>query len=235
MEDREHTTPPPSKLSAFFFHNKISVAILVVVMVLATLAIPGSGALIPMILTLVALLGCLRAGSARMIGLSRPESWGRTLLVGAGLGIGLQVAFHLVVDPAFEMLTGSKLDVSALDPVKGNVMMYVIWLAIGWIVGGLLEELSFRGYLISRIRYLLGAGALGTTIAVLASAVPFGIAHMYQGWAGVLSATTMGLCFALIYVKSGSRLWIAILAHGFANTTDITLIYLEVYGAFRLI
>ncbi|PKK81983.1 MAG: hypothetical protein CVT49_16000 [candidate division Zixibacteria bacterium HGW-Zixibacteria-1] len=234
MTENGLMTSPPSKLASFFFHNKMSVAAIVLVMVLATMLIAGFGALIPIIITLVALLVCLKDGSVKLIGLTRPQSWPMTVLLGAVIGVALQMAFNILFDPLFELITGSQLDLSNVDNVRGDFPRYLVWLGIGWVIGGFLEELSFRGYMITRIRFLLGGNAVGTTVAVLASSIPFGIAHMYQDWAGALSAGVMGLCFALLFIRSHYNLWLPILVHGFANTTDLTLIYFDLQQAFRL-
>jgi len=234
MIENDSLTSQPNKLATFFFHGKTSVAIIVLIMLLATVLIPGVGALIPMVITVTALLCCLKSGSNRLMGLTRPDSVARTILFGAITGIVLQLAFNIVLDPLFERITGSQLDLSNWDKMKGDFPRYLLWLVIGWVIGGFLEELSFRGYLITRVQHLLGRNTLSATIAVLASAIPFGIAHMYQDWAGALSAAAMGACFAVLFIRSRYNLWIPILAHGFANTTDLTLIYLDLQKAFRL-
>ena len=201
---------------------------------LATMLIAGFGALISIIIAIVALLVGLKNGSAKLIGLTRPKSWPMTILLGVVIGVALQMIFNILLDPLFELMTGSQLDLSNVDKVQGDFPRYLLWLGIGWIFGGFLEELSFRGYIITRIRFLLGGNAVGTTVAILASAIPFGMAHMYQDWAGVLSAGAMGICFAILFIGSRYNLWLLMLVHGFANTTDLTLIYLDLQRAFRL-
>ena len=234
MAENGPLTAPPSRLASFFFYNKMSVTAIVLVMVIATMLIAGFGALVPTIITLVALLACLKDASAKLLGLKTPHSWPMTVLLGAIIGIALQMAFNIFFDPLFEQITGSQLDLSNVENVKGNFPKYLFWLGIGWVIGGFLEELSFRGYIITRIRFLLGRNVPGTIIAILASSIPFGIAHMYQDWAGVLSAGVMSICFALLFIKSRYNLWLPILVHGFANTTDLTLIYLNLQQAFRM-
>lgn len=234
MSDHETITSSPSKLASFFFQNKISVSIIVTVLMLAPVLIPGVGALVPIIFTLVALISCLKSGSVKLIGLKRPKSWMRTILLGAFLGFSLEILFHTLLEPLFEIVTSSQVDLSNLDNVKGNIPNFILMLIVGWGVGGFLEEMSFRGYIIPRIRMLLGENRLSTTIAVLVSAIPFGLAHMYQGWAGVLTTGVMGFCFALIFVKNNYNVWLPIMVHGFANTIGITVIYFDLVGAFRL-
>ena len=60
----------------------------------------------------------------------------------------------------------------------------------------LAEETIFRGYLILRLRAVLGS----PFAAVLLSAVIFSFGHGYEGSAGVVTVGIMGLAFALVYV-----------------------------------
>ncbi|KAA3636187.1 MAG: CPBP family intramembrane metalloprotease [Calditrichaeota bacterium] len=228
MNEQTKTTQP-SSLTNFFFYNKVSVSIIVLIMTLSASFISGIGALVSMGLMLLALVLCLKDGSVKMLGLTKPKSFGKTLLLGAVIGFSLQMVFKVIFDPLFEQLTGSQIDLSMLEELPGNLPLYLIWIAIGWIIGGFLEEMSFRGYLIPRVKYLLGGGTAATVIAILASGIPFGIAHLYQGWAGVLSTGIFGILFGILFVLNKENVWLPIFIHGFANMTDLTLIYLG-YG-----
>ena len=75
------------------------------------------------------------------------------------------------------------------------------------VTAGVTEEVLYRGFLIA---YL--AGFMPTIGAVLVSTLIFGLAHSYQGRAGVLRTTIVGLVLASMYVLSGSLL-LPILAH----------------------
>ena len=72
---------------------------------------------------------------------------------------------------------------------------------------GFCEELWYRGFLIA---YL--AQWIGWWQAAVASSVLFGIGHAYQGRAGVVKTTGVGLVMAALYAYSGS-LWPSILLH----------------------
>ena len=170
----------------------------------------------------------IRQGSFAEIGFMRPKSWSRTLLLGLGLGTALQLSFVLVIDPVVEKLTGSMVDISMLDPMRGNLVNYLIMLAIGWVVGGFLEEMLFRGYLLKRLEIVFGDGALSVALAILLPAVAFGCAHSYQGPAGMISTGLMGLTLGVIFVWNGYNLWLPILVHGFVDMVGLTLIYLDV-------
>ena len=75
------------------------------------------------------------------------------------------------------------------------------------VTAGFCEELLFRGFLIAYFAQWIGWWPAG-----IASSVLFGIGHAYQGAAGVLKTTTVGMVMAALYVYSGS-LWPSIVLH----------------------
>jgi membrane protease YdiL (CAAX protease family) len=78
------------------------------------------------------------------------------------------------------------------------------WFGVVSIGAGISEELVFRGFLI----YYLGLylPQINTWEKVVLTAVIFGVAHLYQGWQGIMGASILGLIAAGIYVISGSLL-----------------------------
>jgi len=118
-------------------------------------------------------------------------------------------------------------DVSAFDAVRGSFANFLILLAIGWIVGGFLEEFSFRGFVVGRVRWLLGSGTAATWVAVLVAAIPFGLAHAYQGVTGMITTGLTGFLLGTVFVLHRFNLWYAIFTHGFTNTVGILAIYLD--------
>ncbi len=79
------------------------------------------------------------------------------------------------------------------------------FLAIG--AAAICEEYAYRGVL-----FLLVEQSLPPTLAGLASALLFGLAHFGQGWRGAILSTLFGLGLQLIVALSGG-LFLAILAH----------------------
>jgi len=75
------------------------------------------------------------------------------------------------------------------------------------VTAGFCEELLFRGFLIAYFAQWIGWWQAG-----IASSVLFGIGHAYQGPAGILKTTTVGMVMAALYVFSGS-LWPSIVLH----------------------
>jgi uncharacterized protein len=66
------------------------------------------------------------------------------------------------------------------------------------------EETLYRGLLIAVGTALVPR--LSPAAVVVASAAAFGLAHLYQGWWGVLGTTVLGGCLAVLYLGSGSLL-----------------------------
>ena len=72
---------------------------------------------------------------------------------------------------------------------------------------GFCEELLFRGFLIEYFTPMTGLwGAVGS------SAVIFGIAHSYQGPAGMVKTGLVGLVMGALFLFSGS-IWAAVILH----------------------
>ncbi|MCP4583796.1 MAG: CPBP family intramembrane metalloprotease [candidate division Zixibacteria bacterium] len=85
------------------------------------------------------------------------------------------------------------------------------------IIGGIAEEILFRGYLIG---YLSNFTSLG--IALLLSSAIFGFAHLYQGWKSLFKLSIGGLVLGALYIMSGSLLF-SIVVHISMNSSIIAL------------
>ena len=58
---------------------------------------------------------------------------------------------------------------------------------------------------------------------LIVSAAAFGLAHIYQGFVGVIMAAIMGAFFTLIYIQTGS-LWWSIVAHIFIDLRVLLIV-----------
>jgi uncharacterized protein len=72
------------------------------------------------------------------------------------------------------------------------------------LTAGLCEEVLYRGLFVAVATALVPG--IGPTRAVLASALAFGIAHLYQGPWGMLGTGVVGGCLTVLYLGSGSLL-----------------------------
>jgi membrane protease YdiL (CAAX protease family) len=82
------------------------------------------------------------------------------------------------------------------------------WFVPVAISAGICEEFLYRGYALHVVGQLTHSIFLG----VVFSTAAFGLAHLYQGWRGVVGTTVFGLFFALIVVFFQS-LWPCMIAH----------------------
>lgn len=76
---------------------------------------------------------------------------------------------------------------------------------------GVVEEFVYRGFAI----WILGL-VMPLWAAVIVSSIGFGLAHSYQGKAGMVKTAGAGLLLAILYIGSGS-IWLPIVAHILAD------------------
>ncbi|HLW38293.1 MAG TPA: CPBP family intramembrane glutamic endopeptidase [Candidatus Eremiobacteraceae bacterium] len=89
--------------------------------------------------------------------------------------------------------------ISAIVPATQSEWLLFIPLAA---TAGICEEFLYRGYALWVIQNMTGS----VWAAALISSLAFGLAHAYQGRAGVIGATVSGLFYASVFLYSGSLL-----------------------------
>jgi uncharacterized protein len=116
--------------------------------------------------------------------------------------------------------------------LRGNLGLYLYFLIpVTWGTAAFGEEMLFRGFFLDALQRLFGAsGPIGTTLAVIAQAVIFGLLHFYQGPAGASAAAVLGLAFGFIWWFSGRNLWAGIVVHGIIDSFSMTGLYLGLIG-----
>lgn len=144
----------------------------------------------------------------------RSTTW-RWLLAGAGVGVLARVlAFGLVL--GYMAVTGDESnpqDYLTGTAAAGGVQLVGL-LLLGAVLTPIAEELFFRGVLFGGLR------RYGVVVAVIVSAVLFGLAH---GFNVVLPVAIMlGVLNALLYERSGS-IWPSVVAHGVHNALGFVL------------
>jgi len=94
------------------------------------------------------------------------------------------------------------------------------WIAVS-LTAGICEEIVYRGFLIP---YFMGAPAnLPVTIAMIASSLVFGLAHLYQGVRGAIGTAILGMVFAILFVMTGN-LWVTIVLHALIDARLLLMI-----------
>jgi CAAX protease family protein len=138
------------------------------------------------------------------------------------LGLLMPVANHV---------SGTHQDLSGFADVEGNLLLLLVFVALSWTLAAFVEELAFRGYLLTRMRETLGTGRWATVVAVLASSLLFGSVHSEQGAIGVLVVSLDAVAFSVLRLRYRT-VWASVLAHGFNNTIGFVALYFvgPVYG-----
>jgi len=117
-------------------------------------------------------------------------------------------------------------DLSGYDYLKDNIGMLILSLSGIYVVSSFGEEVIYRAFLINRITELGLNSSKGRIIAVILSAIVFGLVHYSWGPMGIVQTGFMGLALGLCYIYMKRRLWILILAHAYLDTILIVQIYL---------
>jgi membrane protease YdiL (CAAX protease family) len=111
----------------------------------------------------------------------------------------------------------------------GDERLLLFWIGLSWSLAALLEELSFRGWLMVRFAELGHFGRHAWMMGLLGTSALFGAVHLYQGLSGIIATALTGLVFGTTYLATGRNLWAPIIAHGVLNTTGFTMMYFGVY------
>lgn len=98
---------------------------------------------------------------------------------------------------------------------------------ISFVLAGLREELWRAGMIAAGLNLLpVGwKGTKGQMSMVVVSSIVFGLAHLPQGWGGVVMTGVLGLGLGSILVFHRS-LWIAVLTHGFFDASTFFVLWL---------
>jgi membrane protease YdiL (CAAX protease family) len=107
-----------------------------------------------------------------------------------------------------EHLRGSMASVQALLPHSPREMRWFTAVAVS---AGVCEELLYRGWMIWYFHQMMPLW-----LAVVAACTAFGLAHAYQGPAGIPKTGIVGAVMAAMYLLAGS-LWIPMIVHALVD------------------
>jgi hypothetical protein len=184
--------------------------------------VPGIGILLSIILIGIAFWN--QDINFEQMGFSYPDDWTKTIFLGLLLGGILSILALILFEPIIEKITKKSVDLTICKSIRGNWKSLLLFLAFGWIMGGFIEEILFRGFLMVEINKLLGTGTMCLAINVLLTSLIFGVAHWYQGKSGVLSTGLLGAFLGAIFIWKEFNLWLPIFVHGFINTFGLIFI-----------
>lgn len=143
---------------------------------------------------------------------------GETLLLGWGL------AGVLTVGLIAGAIAGARVDPAKVPQDGVGSLLARNWKEARWtglisINAGLVEEIFFRALLFIAVFQTTGS----VVAAMLTATILFGLAHAYQGIAGVLTSGLLGFFFMVIYAATGA-LWLVILLHALVDLRGLVLL-----------
>jgi membrane protease YdiL (CAAX protease family) len=133
----------------------------------------------------------------------------------------MQLAFF----PALEhFVTFEETNVELYEFLKENKWQYYLILVMGWLIGGLYEEIVFHGFMFSRLEKMFH-GKYSTHISFVITSILFGVYHFQLGTGGLINALIVGAVYNALFLYFKRNLWYSIFCHGTYNTLVIVLIY----------
>ena len=205
----------------------LSLLVIVIIAVFPHLGLlPGFSYAVPILLVVWLSLKQFRERFSNLMFRWKGLSWHAAftgVLAGILLFSFLQLAFWPVLDSA---LNFEESDADIYRFLKESPLTFGITLAMGWLIGGVYEEIVFHGFMFTRFEKML-PGKNPTLVAFLLTNIIFGAYHLQLGYPGAVNALLAGMAYNGIAIYFNRNLWYAIICHGTYNTLTITFIYLE--------
>jgi membrane protease YdiL (CAAX protease family) len=170
------------------------------------------------------------------IGLTVPNRW--LLYFGQGfllflVSITFDIFVHPLINPIIQSFTGADPHLAErhFAAVRGNFGLFLYLLPFAWLFGGFGEETINRGFVMTRIAQILGKSRMAWISAALLQAVPFALAHTYQGAVGMVDVYMSGVISGFGTLIFRRNLWPAIIAHGLQDSLGFFALYMGIVHA----
>ncbi len=164
--------------------------------------------------------------------------WGIGWSIGLRLGIavllflviGIVLLTHGIKDLNMDFVQNLRPKVENLvspESLRNPWYLFTNVTLISFVLAGLREELWRAGMIAAGLNLLpvRWKGTKGQVVLVLISSIIFGLAHLPQGWGGVVMTGILGLGLGSILLIHRS-LWVAVLAHGFFDASTFVVLWL---------
>lgn len=115
-------------------------------------------------------------------------------------------------------------DLGDIANIKGNTGFYIFLLVMGWLVGGLYEEIVFHGFIFTRLEKMI-PGKHVLLIAFFICNGLFALYHFQLGLEGVINAFIAGCVYHALMLRYKRNMWYAIFCHAAFDTIALSAIY----------
>ena len=203
--------------------SRVSAVVEVLLAALVVVADWGLPAVVLVVMAGVSL--AVRRRGPSFLGFHRPERPWQLVAAMAAFAVGWTVVNVALLIPVTNHLSGTRQDVSAFTALEGDPELLLLYLAAAWVLAAFCEEVAFRGYLLTRLRDVLGRRRTGLAVSVVVSSSLFGLLHTEQGVVGVVVSGVAGAVFCWLRLRCRT-LWAPVLAHGFDDTIGFVWFFL---------
>ncbi len=154
------------------------------------------------------------------LGLATPNSWWPVI----GLAVAwtaLMFAYSPLADRLATRAFAKPPTLGSFRAIQESRVKLIAGIVVAWVLGGILEELVFRGIVLKSVESLLTAWLtepLASAVAVSVAALGAGLIHFYQGPRAMVIITQLSILFGVLFVISGYNLWTVMLCHGLYDT-----------------
>ena len=153
----------------------------------------------------------------------------KSVLIGSLAALLIFSFLQLVFFPLLEsFINFEETDVGLYSFIKKNKWNYLFILIMGWIVGGLYEEIVFHGFIFTRLEKII-SGKYSMLFSFLGTSIIFGAYHIQLGPLGAINAFLAGAAYHALALYFKRNLWYSIVCHGVYDTVVITLIYFDYF------
>lgn len=189
--------------------------------------IPPAG--IPIAVIAVFVLFKWKKISIKYLGLYKPKSWTKTILIGLIVGIFIQVFGIYLLSPLNELIGISQETPASYAAVEGNNSKLIIYLVVSWTTAGLGEELIYRSFFLGQFVSVFENVKNKWILSLIISSLIFGLGHFNNGIDAIIGTTVNGFIIGLVYLKTDRNIWAAYVTHAVANTVGFLIIYSGLY------
>ena len=117
---------------------------------------------VPILVVIYLVSTRLWTGRFQIVGLGRPPSWTRTILIAVGAAALRIVLGEYVIEPVTNRFWPPAAAPELASGIQGNAQYALLVLLLVWTFAAFGEEISYRGYLLSRASAALGGSNAAT-------------------------------------------------------------------------
>ncbi len=163
----------------------------------------------------------LRNGGWSAMGFTRPASWRRIFLIALAAASMRILLGQFVIEPITGFFWPAPTAPALANEITGNAKIALIALLLVWTFAAFGEEISYRGYLLTRAADIGRRSTMAYWLGIVLVSVLFGYGHYYKGPSGIIDSGIAGLIFGAAYMLAGRNLWACIFTHGFVDTFGV--------------